>query len=265
MTRDVVGELIADGRTSEVYRYGSDAAVKLLKPSTPPDWARHEADYTEVARGIGVPTPEVLGLVDIDGRPGIVFRLLLGPSMWQRMLDRPGDVESLVGELVGLQRAIHTADLPDGLPSLTDRMRSKLDAATELDDDDRIAALALLDTMPAGGSVLHGDLHPGNVLLADEGPVVLDWFDAAVGHPTADVTRSRLLVCPTGATDLAHLPGAPAGLIERVAATFDAAVGPTLDLDPELTTAWTRLNAASRLAEGTDSATADLRRVWLAG
>ena len=33
---------------------------------------------------------------------------------------------------------------------------------------------------------VHGDLHPGNVLLTDNGPVVIDWEGAGVGSADAD-------------------------------------------------------------------------------
>jgi aminoglycoside phosphotransferase (APT) family kinase protein len=33
----------------------------------------------------------------------------------------------------------------------------------------------------AGERIMHLDLHPGNVMLTPEGPVVIDWTNAAAG------------------------------------------------------------------------------------
>ena len=257
----MLGSLIADGRTSTVYRYGDSAAVKVLKLSTPADWAACEAEYARVVRRVGIPAPEVLDLVDVGGRPGIVFRRIDGPSMWQRMVDHPTDIDSMVVEMVGLQRAIHAADVPDGLPSLVERIHVKLDAAPELSAADRAAAHDVLDQLPVGAAVLHGDLHPGNVLLGPDGPVALDWFDASVGHPAADAARSSLLLTPLGATDLRHLPGATADTIGRVHAAYLRAAESLLG-DEEVAAGWRRLSAASRLAERTDAETGGLLRLW---
>jgi aminoglycoside phosphotransferase (APT) family kinase protein len=39
-------------------------------------------------------------------------------------------------------------------------------------------------TSPVPGATLdHGDLHPGNILVTERGPVFLDWEGGSVGHP----------------------------------------------------------------------------------
>lgn len=48
---------------------------------------------------------------------------------------------------------------------------------------DELAALGLPDTL------IHGDLHPGNVAHEGESLVLYDWSDAAVGHPFLDVVH----------------------------------------------------------------------------
>jgi hypothetical protein len=48
----------------------------------------------------------------------------------------------------------------------------------------------LLDFGPPGRAIIHGDLHPGNVLVRARGgqaPVLLDWGRARVGSPLEDV------------------------------------------------------------------------------
>ncbi len=64
-------------------------------------------------------------------------------------------------------------------PSL-DRARSVLDAMA---DDDRIAEV--LDALPR--SLLHGDVHAGNILVADGEGVLVDWGSARVGSPILDL------------------------------------------------------------------------------
>jgi len=48
---------------------------------------------------------------------------------------------------------------------------------------DDIAACGLPDTLS------HGDLHPGNTRVGSGSPVIMDWADAAVGHPAFDILR----------------------------------------------------------------------------
>lgn len=55
---------------------------------------------------------------------------------------------------------------------------------------DRLHALELAD----GGTLIHLDLHPLNVILGPEGPVVLDWSNARPGPPGLDVAMTVLIL-----------------------------------------------------------------------
>lgn len=251
------------GRTSDVHRYGRDGAAKILKPETPQHWAAAEAKFTAAVRRLGVPAPAVRDVIDVDGRASVVFERIDGPSMWQRMCERPSDVSALTRELADVQRAIHSAGVPDGVPSLIDRLRLKLLDAGELCDEDRVQAVELLDSLPVGSALLHGDLHPGNILLSANGPIVIDWFDATVGHCAADIARTMLLLRSSGATDLRHLPDST----QRMVAQIHDEYGHSMSLDASYgeLAAWCRLGAAGRLAERTDLDPSGLLEMWSAG
>ena len=255
----MLGPLIANGRTSDVYRFGTDGAAKVLASATPQHWAQAEASFTVAVRRLGVPAPEVRDVIDVEGRAAIVFERIDGPSLWRRMLDHPSDVPALTRELVSIQRTIHEAGVPDGLPSLIDRIRLKITAASELDADERASAEDLLDRQPRGAALLHGDLHPGNILLSADGPIVIDWFDATVGHPTADIARTMLLLS-SGVTDLRHLPDAKDDLVATMQENFRASVGDRAS--PVSLHSWCRLRAAARLAERADLDVSGLLAMW---
>ena len=83
------GELIATGRTSDVYAYGADAVVKVPRPGVPAHWAAAEAAFSEAIEPLGLPAPRVRDLVAVEGRPSIVFDRVVGPSMWDEMRAAP--------------------------------------------------------------------------------------------------------------------------------------------------------------------------------
>jgi len=49
------GVLVARGNTSDVYAWGPQSIVKLLRPQIPPRWAEREAGTTELVRAAGLP------------------------------------------------------------------------------------------------------------------------------------------------------------------------------------------------------------------
>ena len=71
----------------------------------------------------------------------------------------------------------------------------RVDGPTMLDAADLERHPALLAGLHAqlheipfeGATLLHRDLHPGNVILSSDGPVVVDWTNAGAGEPAFDV------------------------------------------------------------------------------
>lgn len=49
-----------------------------------------------------------------------------------------------------------------------------------------------------GAVLLHRDLHPENVILSPDGPVVIDWTNAAAGEPALDVALVWVIATSTG-------------------------------------------------------------------
>ncbi len=266
------GDLVATGRTSEVFAHGPGAVVKVPRPGVPPHWARVEAGIADAVHRAGVPCPEVRGLVEVDGRESIVFERIDGPSLWDRMVAEPSAMAELVAVLVGLQRSINQVRCLPPIPRLSDRIGSKILAADGLEEAERAEAARLAASLPQGTALCHGDLHPANVLLSDRGPVVIDWFDAAAGSPVSDVVRTSLLVRPlSGGRAVTHLPGADGELLARLHDRYvDQAVtaliadggcragaGGSTPLVDELLL-WERVLAAGRLAEHTTADRGDL-------
>jgi hypothetical protein len=157
-----------------------DVVLRVGSTTAPPDLAHALAD---VLLDHGVPTA-----VPVDGLAGTFGGWSV--TGWRRVAAVDGPIDWLV---VG--RAVrHVHDLPVELvpagyplPSPTsfpwwDFDGMLADVAADLDD----AALAGLrsaierrrwwrDAVGEGAVVCHGDVHPGNVLVTTDGPLLLDW------------------------------------------------------------------------------------------
>ena len=151
------GALLGQGRHADVFEHGPGTVLRRYRTGQP---AGPEAELMAHARRHGYPAPEV---VAVDGA-SIVMERVDGPSLLQAMVRRPHRLAAYAALLVDLHRRLHAIDAP--------------------------ASAA----RPFGGgeSLLHLDLHPGNVVLSDRGPVVLDWGYAAAGPPAFDLAHTWL-------------------------------------------------------------------------
>lgn len=261
-----VGELLAVGSRSRVFRCGSGAVVKVPHDATPDVWIDQEAALATTARAAGAPVPRLLGIEWVGGRTASVWEQVSGPTLWQYGAAHPagGPREQRLTDAGRLLAEVHLGLLaltpPVELPRQGDRLASKVRrAATRIDPRLR-AVLSQVPESAGPQSFCHGDLHPGNVILSPTGPVVLDWFDACRGDRVAEIARTWLTTSPEGSTRPAHLPGATARVLDVMSRAYAAAVG----VDPDCTDGafdrWLRVQAVARLSEDVDAA--PLLAVW---
>jgi uncharacterized protein (TIGR02172 family) len=184
---------IAEGRTAEIYPWDVYHVLKLYRDWCPPDWVEYEARIARAVHAAGIPCPAAGEIIEVDGRRGLIYERLDGISMLQDMNAHPWKLLKHARSLADLQLKIHQQSI-EGLPSYKDRLRFDIQGAQALSEELRAKALGVLDSLPDGQSVCHGDFHPGNIIITKDRPVVIDWMTACSGSPWTDVARSSLLL-----------------------------------------------------------------------
>ncbi|GAA0614915.1 phosphotransferase [Kribbella sandramycini] len=147
-------EPFAAGRDADVYALDDDWVVRRYRDGHP---VRDEADFMRHVAQYGYPVPAVR---EIDGADMVLERLT-GPTLADAAI--AGDLSPTdLGELhAELHRRLHAIPAPSGAPGLT---------------------------------VVHGDLHPFNVIAAPSGPVVIDWRNAEAGPAEFDVAITAVIL-----------------------------------------------------------------------
>lgn len=245
-----LGAVVARGSRSSVHAYGRGAVIKVPKPATPASWILAEAKYVEAVRAVGAPAPALLGIEQVFGRPATVWERVDGPSLWQLVVDRPGRSTELGRRLADVQLAVFELVPPVTLPEQRDRLTSKIRWSAANLDPSLGVALELLPERNGTPRLCHGDLHPSNVIVSKNGPVLVDWFDASRGDRVADVARSSLTLLGEGAATPSHLPGSDRGTLAVLTQAYLSRLQESLDIPPGLLSRWQAINAAARLAEG---------------
>ena len=101
------------------------------------------------------------------------------------------------------------------------------------------ATLKALNQMPDGDRLYHGDFHPYNVLT-----VIIDWNNAAVGDPLADVARTTLILSGVSVSE----PSYRSRIDQFVEAYLERYFQLRVD-DQEQLVAWQPIEAAARLSD----------------
>ncbi|WP_028269751.1 aminoglycoside phosphotransferase family protein [Arthrobacter sp. UNC362MFTsu5.1] len=200
---------IENGWDNATFRLGDDLAVRLPRRAEAVPLILHEQRYLpDIARRspVAVPVPVHAG------RPTSDF-----PWPWSIVRWVPGDAAADVGPAdrgraaEGLADFLLSLHVPaeSGVPvnpfrgvPLTDRESAVVE---RLRDRERYPQAAALGAVWAEASaarawagpamMLHGDLHPGNILLADGGSLagVIDFGDVGAGDPAVDLAVAWLM------------------------------------------------------------------------
>src|SRR5262249_7737582 len=161
-----LGEKIGEGAAADVHAWAPDQVVKLFKPGVSRRLSWHEAQKTDAIFATGAPAPEVFGTVILEGRFGMVLSRFAGPTLFQ--LTRTGAVtRGQAGAiLAALGRAIHKTPPSPDVVSLRDWVDAWLQGSSgRLPQHIATGVRALIERLPPGDALCHGDLHPANVIM----------------------------------------------------------------------------------------------------
>lgn len=187
------GERIGEGRTAEIFAWGDDQVLKLYYPGFPRQSPEDEMARVQTVRAAGVHTPAALDIITLDDRHGVLLERVAGRMMWEAIQAQPFRLRSFIQILATLHADLHQKVSLE-LPLRQTKLHQDIAAIAEMPGDIKTTLMAHLDRLSEGQAICHGDFHPGNIILSPEGPVIIDWVDAAHGHPLSDVARSSIIM-----------------------------------------------------------------------
>ncbi len=158
---DAPGRLLASGRAADVFDLGDGTVLRRYRIDH--DTAA-EARIMRWAAEQGLPVPHV----HRSEGPDLVMDHVAGPTMLEALQRRPWTLRRHARLLASLQSRIGALRAPSWV--------------------------APVRTGPPGDALLHLDLHPMNVLIGTDGPVVIDWTNAARGPAALDAGYSFVLM-----------------------------------------------------------------------
>ncbi len=257
----MLGQQLGIGRTAEVFEWRDGEIIKLLRPGFPDGLGEREAAIAKLVIASGLAAPRFLGTERVDGRYGLIYERLSGPSMLDQLTRHPWLVDRLARAFAALHAQMHSNTTAAGLSNQITSVRQAIERAANLLGATRLdATLIRLDQLDEGSAACHGDMHPGNVIMTGSGPIVIDWLTARSGPPEADVARTMFLL-NRSAVPSAY-PRLQRALIEtlrrRFARTYLRTYRRLRRMDEHQLELWRLPVLAARLGEGIDAERAPL-------
>nr|MBP9023045.1 aminoglycoside phosphotransferase [Spirochaetota bacterium] len=115
------GEILGKGMTAEVYEWDDDKVLKLYYDSFSKDCVDFEAHVSKTVFEAGVSSPEVFGIVALEGRLGIVFQRICGQSMLRAIEKKPWKLAFYARGMARMHAQMHLKNIKE-LPNQKDNL-----------------------------------------------------------------------------------------------------------------------------------------------
>ena len=100
-------QLIGKGRLAEVFAWGDTQVLKLFAAGRDAAAIEAEARVSQIVHEAGVVTPGTHGVVEVEGRRGIVYDRALGTSMLGQLSAKPWRLFAFGRMLAELHVSVH--------------------------------------------------------------------------------------------------------------------------------------------------------------
>ena len=193
--------IIAVRSRKTVFRDG-DYTAKVFDADYSKVSVLNEAQNLAKIETTGLQVPELIGVIQIDGKWSIVSRYIPGKSLSRLMKENPAESDAYLERMVRLQLQLYAIECPL-LNRLSDVLLQKLRQAP-LEPAETAALYTWLEGLEKQTTICHGDFCPSNIIITPENEAyIIDWSYAAQGSPEADIARTYLVLLLQGNPDLA--------------------------------------------------------------
>jgi aminoglycoside phosphotransferase (APT) family kinase protein len=182
---------ISGGADTAIWRvvHGRQSyALRVFRPEQAAVSER-EVIVMRAAQAGGLPVPAVHAAGSWRDRPALLLGWCAGEPLLHALARRPWRIWRLGAAFGRMQAAIH-AIAPEAHPQLEPAAWIGWAGAGETALQERLRAMT-----PAAARLLHLDYHPLNVMTdGRQITAVLDWANARIGDPRADLARTHTIL-----------------------------------------------------------------------
>lgn len=202
-----IGELLDVNNEYDFYDFGENHYVKLFEESYDQEKIINEFEKSIYISSIFNNCPKGTEIIELEDRTGIVYKKEEGETFLYLIEEADVSIDVEAKRFASIHAEVHHVKC-DSLIDQKSFFENQINACEDITLDDKNKLINLLNELPTGETLCHGNYHLNNVILNDKGYKLLDVGCAYKGHSMSDVAKSCVVLdVPrylSGASQLFH-------------------------------------------------------------
>lgn len=190
--------VVGKGACATIYRIEDDKILKLYDRGdrNTAEFVKKEFDISTVIYNMGITTPKTYELCECDGVYGAIYEFVSGDTMLE-VIEKEGDIGNYIVELANIGKQIHAKSVDEEMfPKAVELIERLIPNIMLWVNEEQYKHIEeLVEAIPDCSTLIHGDFHPGNIILRQDKVVLIDVGGASHGHPVFDlISMHRMMM-----------------------------------------------------------------------
>ena len=181
-------DLLGKGGSGSVYRLNHDTIVKVYNSSKDYASIDLERTYARTAFVAGVPTAIAFDIVKVGNSLGAVFECMNSDTLSNAFKSHPEKFDEYIDKYVELYKTLSTTEGGKTFETIKELSMKRIEVLKDyLPQQDIDILKNCIEAMPDSNTLVHGDFHPGNIMLQGDELMLIDMADLTVGPTKYDL------------------------------------------------------------------------------
>ena len=183
--------ILGKGGNGTVYRLDDETIVKVYSTEHSLEVIDRERAYAKAAFIADIPTAIAFDTVKVGDCYGVVYEAMNSDTLGHAIANEPERRDEYIMKYAALAKKLHTTSVDDGsVASLKELLKKRANDpilagfCTESEID---TLKDIVDAMAESDTLVHGDLHPGNIMINNGELMLIDMGELTRGLPIYDI------------------------------------------------------------------------------
>lgn len=186
-------QLLTQGGEADIYEVDTKNILRVVRKDIS-DRFKNEKIIFPILQQYNILTPKLYDYLEIENKQAELMERIKGITFSDYLIKNPFTLKSSISKFAQIHSHILKIETKENIPSIKEIMNSLANNPLDVEEYIFNRVMEILDELPDGDNICHGDFHPGNILVQDNKNYIIDWGNVHRGNYLSDIAHTYLLL-----------------------------------------------------------------------